>query len=64
MATLIKTQHLADQKLTLDALHLIPTTLRLIQAEKGQYVVGLKPSQAHLYHSCTLTYLFNIADYE
>ena len=42
VATLIETQHLAQQKLTLDALHLIPTTLRLIHAEKGQYVVGLK----------------------
>jgi len=64
VATLIKTQHLANQKLTLDALHLIPTTLRLIHAEKGQYVVGLKPNQAHLYRSCTLTDLFSVADYE
>ena len=64
VATLIETQHLAQQKLTLDALHLIPTTLRLIHAEKGQYVVGLKANQAHLYRSCTLTDLFSVADYE
>ncbi|MCY7356065.1 MAG: ISAs1 family transposase [Rudanella sp.] len=64
VATLIETQNLAHQKLTLDALHLIPTTLKLIHAAKGQYVVGLKPNQPHLYRSCTLTDLFSIADYE
>ena len=64
VASLIEAQHLAHQKLTLDALHLIPTTLKLIHAEKGQYVVGLKSNQAHLYRSCVLTDLFSIADYE
>jgi len=64
VATLIETQHLAHQKLTLDALHLIPTTLSLIHAAKGHYVVGLKPNQAHLYRTCTLTDLFSVADYE
>ena len=64
VATLIETQNLIHQKLTLDALHLIPTTLTLIHAAKGQYVVGLKPNQPHLYRSCTLTDLFSIADYE
>ena len=64
VVTLIETQNLAHQKLTLDALHLIPTTLKLIHAGKGQYVVGLKANQANLYRSCTLTDLFAIADYE
>lgn len=64
VAALIESQHLASQKLTLDALHLIPTTLELIHAARGQYVVGLKSNQAHLYRSCTLTDLFGVADYE
>lgn len=64
VATLIETQQLAHQKLTMDALHLIPTTLKLIHAGKGQYVVGLKPNQPHLYHACTLTDLFSVADYQ
>lgn len=64
VATLIETQQLAAQKLTLDALHLIPATLELIHAATGQYVVGLKPNQAHLYRSCTLTDLFSVFDYE
>lgn len=64
VATLIETQDLAHQKITLDALHLIPTTLKLIHAAKGQYVVGLKSNQPHLYRTCTLTDLFDVADYE
>lgn len=64
VATLIETQDLAHQKLSLDALHLIPTTLKLIHAAKGQYVVGLKPNQPHLYRSCTVKDLFSVADYE
>ena len=64
VATLLQTQPLAQQKLTLDALHLTPTTLRRIHAANGQYVVGLKPNQSHLYRTCTLTDLFGKADYE
>ena len=64
VATLIETQQLAHQKITLDALHLVPTTLKLIHAENGQYVVGLKANQINLYRSCTLTELFSVADYE
>lgn len=64
VATLIESQHLAPHKLTLDALHMIPNTLKLIHAAEGQYVVGLKSNQAHLYHSCTLEDLFSVADYE
>jgi predicted transposase YbfD/YdcC len=64
VATLIESQHLAPQKLTLDALHLIPETLRLIHAAEGHYVVGLKSNQVHLYRTCTVTDLFGVSDYE
>lgn len=64
VAELIQTQGLAHQKLSLDALHLIPSTLTLIHEGSGQYVVGLKGNQRNLYRSCTLIDLFNIADYE
>lgn len=64
VAELIETQELAHQKLSLDALHLIPSTLTLIHEGNGQYVVGLKANQRHLYRSCTLVDLFGIADYE
>ncbi len=64
VVALIENQHLASHKLTLDALHLIPATLELIHAADGQYVVGLKSNQAHLYRTCTLTDLFGRADYE
>jgi hypothetical protein len=69
VAGLIETQGLAHQKLSapadrLDALHLMPSTLAFIHGATGQYVVGLKPNQPKLYQSCTLTDLFEIADYE
>ncbi|WP_041341340.1 hypothetical protein [Runella slithyformis] len=51
VAQLIDDQGLAHQKLSLDALHLIPSTLQLIHTGRGQYVVGLKTNQAHLYRS-------------
>lgn len=64
VAELIETQGLAHQKLSLDALHLIPSTLTLIHGSKGQYVVGLKANQRNLYRSCTLIDVFETADYE
>jgi len=64
VAQLIEDQNLSHQKLSLDALHLIPSTLNLIHTRGGQYVVGLKPNQAHLYRLCTVKDLFEIADYE
>lgn len=64
VASLIKTQGLSHQKLSLDALHLIPSTLALIHGAMGHYVVGLKPNQPKLYQSCTLIDLFETADYE
>ena len=64
VAELIDTQSLAHQKLSLDALHLIPTTLTMIHGKNGRYVVGLKANQRNLYRSCTLIDLFDTADYE
>jgi predicted transposase YbfD/YdcC len=64
VAQLIEDQDLSHQKLSLDALHLIPSTPQAIHARRGQYMVGLKPNQAHLYRLCTLTDLFSTADYE
>ena len=61
---LIEKHNLSSQKLSLDALHMIPSTLTLIGTAGGQYVVGLKANQPHLYRSCTLVDLFNVADYE
>lgn len=52
------------QKLTLDALHLIPLTINAIQLAKGVYVVGLKPNQAHLYRYCLLSSLVKKPIYE
>jgi hypothetical protein len=64
VASLIEIQGLAHHKLSLDALHLIPSTLAFIHGATGQYVVGLKPNQPKLYQSCTLIDLFETADYE
>lgn len=64
IADLIEKQKLASHKLSLDALHMIPSTLTLIGNAGGQYVVGLKANQPYLYQLCTVTDLFNVADYE
>ena len=64
VAELIENHKLSSQKLSLDALHMIPSTLRLIGNAGGQYVVGLKANQPHLYRSCTLIDLFKVANYE
>lgn len=61
---LLDEQHLCHQKITLDALHMIPTTLGSIHAAKGFYVVGLKANQAILYRQCICRTLFGSADYE
>ncbi|GAB2803289.1 hypothetical protein GCM10027275_56470 [Rhabdobacter roseus] len=55
---------LYNQKLTLDALHLTPQTLKAIHGAQGGYLVGLKPNQAHLYRFCVCTCLMNRATYE
>ena len=55
---------LYEQKLTLDALHLIPLTVNAIHLAKGVYVVGLKPNQEHLYRYCLCTGLVDKPIYE
>jgi predicted transposase YbfD/YdcC len=40
---------LATQKITLDALHLIPDTVKKIAGEQGIYVAGVKDNQPQLY---------------
>ena len=57
-------EQLCHQKITLDALHMIPLTLRLIQAATGFYIVGLKANQANLHRQCVCRGLFGQADYE
>lgn len=55
---------LYNQKLTLDALHLIPLTVNAIHGANGIYVVGVKSNQAHLYRYCICNCLLHQADYE
>lgn len=43
---------LCGQKITLDALHLVPKTLNAIHGAEGIYLIGLKSNQAHLYRYC------------
>lgn len=64
VSQLLDKQHLGHQKITLDALHMIPTTLRLIHTAKGFYLIGLKANQANLYRQCICRTLFDPADYE
>ena len=53
-----------NQKLTLDALHLIRLTIKAIHGANGVYVVGVKPNQAPLYRYCICSSLMNKADYQ
>lgn len=64
VSQLLDEQHLCNQKITLDALHMIPSTLRSIHTAKGVYLVGLKANQANLYRQCICRSLFCNADYE
>jgi len=61
---LLNEQQLCSQKITLDALHMIPLTLHSIHHATGYYVVGLKANQANLYRYCICQNLFEKADYE
>ncbi|GAB4023895.1 hypothetical protein GCM10028808_75280 [Spirosoma migulaei] len=61
---LLTEPHLCQQKITLDALHMIPLTLYSIHDSGGSYVVGLKANQAKLHRHCVCKNLFDIADYE
>lgn len=64
VSQLLNERHLCHQKITLDALHMIPLRLRSIHTAKGLYVVGLKANQANLYRQCICRTLFYTADYE
>lgn len=64
VSQLLNEQGLWGQKLSLDALHLIPTTLQSVHAAAGVYVVGLKGNQDHLYRHCICQSLFQRVDYE
>ncbi|WP_332369850.1 hypothetical protein [Spirosoma telluris] len=57
-------EQLCQQKITLDALHLIPIALRSIHQTKGVYLVGLKANQATLHRQCICQNLFKPFDYE
>lgn len=50
---LLQVRKLCSQKITLDALHLIPETIRQIAGGQGIYVAGLKDNQQLLYEDMT-----------
>ncbi len=64
VSQLLDERHLCHQKITLDALHMIPLTLRSIHTANGLYIVGLKANQANLYRQCICRSLFHCTDYE
>lgn len=55
---------LYSQKVTLDALHFNPLTVKAIHGAGGVYVIGLKANQAHLYRHCLCTGLVGKTTYE
>lgn len=54
---------LCNQKVTLDALHLVPKTVNAIHGAKGVYLIGLKSNQSYLYRYCICKVLTDRADY-
>ena len=60
----LEQHHLCAQKITMDALHMIPLTLRSIHDFVGSYVVGLKANQITLPRQCVCLNLFKKPDYE
>src|SRR6476620_5727928 len=50
---LLQARGLCSQKITLDALHLIPETIRQIAGGQGIYLAGLKQNQQALYDDMT-----------
>jgi predicted transposase YbfD/YdcC len=46
---------LSSQKITLDALHLIPETVKKIAGNQGIYMAGVKDNQEHLYEDMVTT---------
>ena len=61
---LLDERGLCSQKVTLDALHLVPKTVSAIHSAQGVYLIGLKSNQAHLYRYCICKALTGRADYE
>jgi predicted transposase YbfD/YdcC len=45
---LLEDNNLASQQLTMDALHFNPTTLNMITAQGGSYIIGLKGNQGEI----------------
>lgn len=60
---LLNERGLYGQKLTLDALHLKPLTVKAIHGAGGVYVMGLKANQAHLYRACICRSLLQSATF-
>lgn len=61
---LLAETNLCSQKVTLDALHLVPKTVSAIHGAKGVYLIGLKSNQAHLYSYCFCKALTERANYK
>jgi len=61
---LLTETNLCSQKITLDALHLVPKTVSTIHDAEGIYLIGLKSNQAHLYRYCICKAVTGKADYE
>jgi hypothetical protein len=55
---------LTSQQLSLDALHLNPLTVNVINKASGRYLVGLKANQAVLYRHCICRCLVDIPTYQ
>ena len=64
VAQLLVATGLQNQKITLDALHLIPLTIRAIHKAGGTYLVGLKTNQPMLYRSWVGSSTVKLPHYE
>ena len=60
----LEQHHLCAQTITMDALHMIPLTLRSIDGGGGSYGEGLKANQMKLHRQCVCLNLFKKPDYE
>lgn len=61
---LLKDSGLRSQKVTLDALHLTPETIKAIHQAGGIYLISLKANQARLYRHCLCNSLLDRAAYD
>lgn len=64
VAQLLTNTAMQSQKITLDALHLIPLTINTIHGADGIYVVGLKDNQQLLYRCWVGSSTVRTPDYE